>query len=49
MKNVLIDWSALLLIQLSVIIGIRYIWKPIRYTLARGLRRYANWVSPDNF
>ncbi len=40
---------AIVLIEASAVIGLRYLWKPIRYTAARHIRRYANWVSPDNF
>lgn len=31
------------------LVAVRFLPKSVRYTLARPIRRYANWVSPDNF
>lgn len=38
-----------LLIIVGLAVGLRWVYKPVRYTAARYVRLYANWISPDNF
>jgi len=39
----------ILAVQAALLVGVRFVAKPIRLFAARLLRKYANWVSPDNF
>lgn len=38
-----------ILLVVLFLISLRWVYKPIRYTAARYVRLYANWISPDNF
>jgi len=39
----------ILALQTAALVGIRFAPKSVRLFAARRLRKYANWVSPDNF